>query len=86
MTKLTENIQFLKISGVFLLKLDEDIKNLKSSKKTFISADKIQNLFEIKTEDHEETLYVKKKLQKRYPLLPKKISIEERKRLSKMFF
>ena len=64
MTKLTENIQFLKISGVFLLKLDEDIKNLKSSKKTFISADKIQNLSEIKTEDHEETLYVKKTYKK----------------------
>ena len=33
LTKMTENIQFRKVSSAFLLKLDEDIKNIKSSKK-----------------------------------------------------
>ena len=40
LTKIIENIQFGKVSSAFLLKLGEDIKNMKSSKKMFISADK----------------------------------------------
>ena len=51
LTKMIENIQFRKVSTAFLLKLDEQIKNTKSSKKMFISADKTQNFYEIKKED-----------------------------------
>ena len=34
LTKVIENIQFRKVSSAFLLKLDEDIKNIISSKNT----------------------------------------------------
>ena len=37
LTKMIENIQFRKVSSAFLLKIDEDIKNIKSSKNVFIS-------------------------------------------------
>ena len=45
----------------------------------FISADKTQNFYEIKKEDHEKILYenVTKTYEKANPLLPKKINIEE---------
>ena len=55
--KMIENIQFRRVSSAFLLKLNEDIKNIKSSKKMFISADKTQNFYEIKKEDHEKILH-----------------------------
>ena len=54
--KMIENIQFRRVSSAFLLKLNEDIKNIKSSKKMFISADKTQNFYEIKKEGHEKIL------------------------------
>ena len=56
----------------FLLQLDEDINNIKSSKKMFILADKTQK------EDHEKILYenVTKTYKKANPSLPKKINIE----------
>ena len=81
LTKMIENIQFRRVSSAFLLKLDEDIKNIKSSKKMFISADKTQNFYEIKKEDHEKILYenVTKAHKKANPLLPKKINIEAKK-------
>ena len=65
----------------FLLKLDEDTKNIESSKKMFILADKTQNFYEIKKEDHEKILYenVTKAHKKANPLLPKKINIEAKK-------
>ena len=66
-------------SGKYLV--DEDIKNIKSSKKMFISADKTQNFYEIKKEDHEKILYenVTESYKKANPLLPKKINIEGKK-------
>ena len=81
LTKMIENIQFRRVSSAFLLKLDEDIKNIKSSKKMFISADKTQNFYEIKKEDHEKILYenVTKTFKKTNPSLPKKINIEAKK-------
>ena len=65
----------------FLLKLDEDTKNIESSKKMFILADKTQNFYEIKKEDHEKILYenVTKTFKKTNPSLPKKINIEAKK-------
>ena len=54
--KMIENMQFRRVSSAFLLKLNEDIKNIKSSKKMFISADKTQNFYEIKKEGHEKIL------------------------------
>ena len=54
LTKMIENIQFRKVSSAILLKLNEDIKDIKSSKKMFIPANKTQNFYEIKKEDHEE--------------------------------
>ena len=61
-----------------MLKLDEDIKNIKPSKKMFISADTTQNFYEIKNKDHEKILYknVTKIYKKTIPLLPKKINVE----------
>ena len=81
LTKLIENIQFRRVSTAFLLKLDEDKKNIKSSKKIFISADKTQNFYEIKKEDHEKILYenVTKTYKKANPSLPNKINIEAKK-------
>ena len=81
LTKMSENIQFKKASSAFLFKLIEDIKNIKSSKKMFISAEKIQNFYEIKKEDHEKILYenVTKSYKKVNPSLPKKINIEAKK-------
>ena len=35
MTKMIEDMQFRKVSSAFLFKLDEDIKNIKSSKNIF---------------------------------------------------
>ena len=60
------------------MKLDEDIKNIKPSKKMFISADTTQNFYEIKNKDHEKILYknVTKIYKKTIPLLPKKINVE----------
>ena len=52
-----ENIQCRKVSTAFLLKSDEDMKNILSSKKMFISADKTQNFYEMNKEDHEKILY-----------------------------
>ena len=54
LTKMIENIEFRKVSSAFLLKLNEDIKNIKSSKKMFITADKKQYFYKIKKEDHEK--------------------------------
>ena len=58
-----------RVSSAFLLKLNEDVKNIKSSKRMFISADKTQ-------EDHEKMLYknVTKTYKKANPSLPKKIN------------
>ena len=57
----------------FLLKLDEDTKNIESSKKMFILADKTQNFYEIKKEDHEKILYenVTKTFKKNKPFVTK---------------
>ena len=76
--KMIENIQFRRVSSAFLLKLNEDIKNIKSSKKMFISADKTQNFYEIKREDHEKILYenLTKTYKKANLSLPTKINIE----------
>ena len=81
LTKMIENIQFRRVSSAFLLKLDEDIKNIKSSKKMFISVDKTQNFYEIENEDHEKILFenVTKTYKKANPSLPKKINIESKK-------
>ena len=57
LTKMIENIQCRKVSSAFLLKSDEDMKNILSSKKMFISADKTQNFYEMNKEDHEKILY-----------------------------
>ena len=48
LTKMIEKIQFRKAFSVFLLKLDGEIKNIKSSKKMFISADKTQTSTKLK--------------------------------------
>ena len=37
LTKMTENIQFRRVSSTFLLNLDENIKSIKSSRNMFIS-------------------------------------------------
>ena len=76
--KMIENIQFRRVSSAFLLKLNEDIKNIKSSKKMFISADKTQNFYEIKKEDHEKILHenVTKTYKKANLSLPTRINIE----------
>ena len=81
LTKMIENIQFRKVSSAFLLKLDEDIKNIKSSKKMFIQANKTQNFYEIKKEDHKKIFYgnVPKTYKKENPSLPKRINIEAKK-------
>ena len=80
LTKMIENIQFRRVSSAFLLKLDEDIKNIKSSKKMFISADKTQNFYEIKKEGHEKILWKCDKTYKNAnPSLPEKINIEAKK-------
>ena len=81
LTKMIENIQFRRVSSTFLLKLDEDIKNIKCSKKMFISADIAQNFYEIKKEDHEKILYknMTKIYKKTNPSLPKKINKEAKK-------
>ena len=59
LTKMIQNIQFRKVSSAFLLKIDEDIQNIKSSKNMFLSAGKTGNFYEIKKEDHEKILYEK---------------------------
>ena len=81
LTKMIENIQFRKVSSAFLLKLDKDIKNIKSSKKMFIPANKTQNFYEIKKEDHKKIFYenVPKTYKKENPSLPKKVNIEAKK-------
>ena len=54
LTKMFENMQFRKVSSAFFLKLGEGIKNIKFSKKMFISPDKTCNFYETKKEDHEK--------------------------------
>ena len=81
LTKMIENIQFRRVFSTFLLKLNEDIKNIKSSKKMFISADITQNFYEVEKEDHEKILYknMRKTYKKTNPSLPKKINKEAKK-------
>ena len=79
LAKIIENIQFRRVSSTFLLKLDEDIKSIKSSRKMFISADETQSFYEIIKEDHEKIFYenVTKTYEKANLSLPKKINIED---------
>ena len=73
LTKMIKNIQFGKVSSVFLLKLDKEINNIKSSKKMYILANKTQKFNEIKNKDHEKILQenVTKTYQKSKPFFTK---------------
>ena len=77
-----ESIKFRSSQNEFQKKLKEDIKLINSSKNIFLSADKTQNIYEIKKEDYEKIIRenVTKTYKKTDMSLPKRINREAKKK------
>ena len=81
-----ENIEFRRVSDEFLKKLDEDIRNINSSEKMFVPADKTQNFYQTDKYTYDKILTenVTKTYKKSSTTLPNKINTEA-KRVAKKF-
>ena len=77
-----ESIKFRSSQNEFQKKLKEDIKLINSSRNIFLSADKTQNIYEIKKEDYEKIIRenVTKTYKKTDMSLPKRINREAKKK------
>ena len=56
LTDLVKNIKFHKVRNDFQMKLQEDLRKVRSSKKTLIFADKTSNMYRLEKEEYHRLL------------------------------